>query len=784
MAEEVHFWQVVRDSDGEIKTWTLVDANPPTLQTWGKTLAEIQGKTADEIFGPGAAEHYLPIVRKIMSEGVPYSSEDYFPHIDKYFRFTNVPLGDHFITTGADITAIKRAEQAVRQTQEWLRVTLTSIGDAVIAANTSGQVTFLNPTASALTGWQAEEAHGRPIRDVFCIFNEKTRQPAEDIISRVLQEGRVVELANSTALMSKNGRLVPIEDSAAPIRDSSGEVVGIVLVFHDVTEKRRAQRALRQSEERYRGLVELSPDAILVHRNERVEYLNPAAVRLLGASVAEQIAGKSVYELFHSDYHAIIRKRIAQLRQGQPVDLIEQKLVRLDGRIIDTAVTASPFVDQNGPAVQAILHDVTERKLKEEQARKFNRTLRALNNSSQALLRATTEQALLERVCEIITADCGYAMVWIGFAEHDEQQSVRPVAYAGFEEGYLETLKITWADSERGRGPTGTAIRTGQPSLCRNMLTDPKFQPWRAEALKRGYRSSLVLPLMAEGKAFGAITVYSKDPDPFSQNELKLLEELASDLAYGLGSLRLRAAHELAQQALIRSEKLASAGRMAATISHEINNPLAAVMNSIFLARTTPGLAAPASEYLDIAEAELKRVSHITRQALGFYRDSSAPAPASVGGILDSVLDLLKGKIQAKRVLVEKEYDTSVEVMGIAGELRQVFSNLVANSLDAIDENGTITLRVSRPNRGRVRLTVADNGKGIDPGALAHVFEAFFTTKDVVGIGLGLWVSKQIVEKHNGTIRVHSRIDGPHRGTSFSVVLPEKAGKAAAGGDL
>lgn len=184
----------------------------------------------------------------------------------------------------------------------------------------------------------------------------------------------------------------------------------------------------------------------------------------------------------------------------------------------------------------------------------LNRALKARNESSQALMRAAEEQAYLEQVCRIVVEDCGHAMVWIGFAEDNEDKSVRPVASAGFEKGYLETLKITWADSERGRGPTGTAIRTGKPDGCANMLTDPKFTPWRAEALQRGYASSLALPLRADGKTLGALTIYAREPEAFSGDEITLLSELGDDLAYGITMLRLRAAHAQAEAALRQSE--------------------------------------------------------------------------------------------------------------------------------------------------------------------------------------------------------------------------------------
>jgi signal transduction histidine kinase/CheY-like chemotaxis protein len=193
-----------------------------------------------------------------------------------------------------------------------------------------------------------------------------------------------------------------------------------------------------------------------------------------------------------------------------------------------------------------------ERKRAEEKLQKLNRTLRALGNSNQAMICARKESEFLQKVCKIIMDDCGHAMVWVGYAEEDEAKTVRPVAHAGFEQGYLETLKITWADTERGRGPTGTAIRTGKLAECRNMLTDPKFKPWREEAIKRGYISSIALPLLAGGKAFGVIMIYSREADHFSEDETKLLTELADDTANGITTIRLRLAHAQAEAELQR----------------------------------------------------------------------------------------------------------------------------------------------------------------------------------------------------------------------------------------
>jgi PAS domain S-box-containing protein len=184
----------------------------------------------------------------------------------------------------------------------------------------------------------------------------------------------------------------------------------------------------------------------------------------------------------------------------------------------------------------------------EEARRQVNRTLRARSRSNRALLHATDETAYLEEVCRIIVEDCGHAMAWVGFREYDSEKTIRPAAHAGVEEGYLEKVKLTWADNERGRGPGGTAIRTGRPAMCQNVLTDPRFLPWRAEAVRRGYASSICLPLLEGEEAFGELTIYARVPDAFPEEETKLLTELAADFAYGIQVLRLREAHERAEE--------------------------------------------------------------------------------------------------------------------------------------------------------------------------------------------------------------------------------------------
>jgi PAS domain S-box-containing protein len=191
-----------------------------------------------------------------------------------------------------------------------------------------------------------------------------------------------------------------------------------------------------------------------------------------------------------------------------------------------------------------------------EELSKSNRAYRALSECNQALLHATGEQELLQEVCRIIKEDCGYRLVWIGLAEHDDAKTVRPVAQAGYEEGYLKTVNITWADTERGRGPTGTAIRMEKPVINRDVLTNPAYTPWRDEAMKRGYASSAAIPLVTGNQMLGALNVYATQPDAFVPEEIELLREIANDLVYGIMSLRARVERKRAEEALRESEEL------------------------------------------------------------------------------------------------------------------------------------------------------------------------------------------------------------------------------------
>jgi CheY-like chemotaxis protein len=193
-------------------------------------------------------------------------------------------------------------------------------------------------------------------------------------------------------------------------------------------------------------------------------------------------------------------------------------------------------------------------RLRTSELRHANQALRMLGACSEAIIHAVDEHALLQQICRIIVQSGDYRLAWVGYAENDETRLVRPVAYVGFEDGYLESAEITWAEGPRGDGPTGLAIRTGAVRLGRDFENDPVLAPWREEALRRGYRSSLAVPLTSAGRTFGALTVYSSLPEAFGPEDVELLQRLANDLSFGINALRTRAERDMMIEALAQQQ--------------------------------------------------------------------------------------------------------------------------------------------------------------------------------------------------------------------------------------
>jgi signal transduction histidine kinase len=244
------------------------------------------------------------------------------------------------------------------------------------------------------------------------------------------------------------------------------------------------------------------------------------------------------------------------------------------------------------------------------------------------------------------------------------------------------------------------------------------------------------------------------------------------------------AARLRAEEALRSSEKLAATGRLAASIAHEINNPLEAISNAIYLARSCS--PSDAATYLKIADEELARVAEITKQTLGFYRETASPGIVKVSALLDELLNLYSRKLQAKNLSIKKQYRDELEIWGLEGELRQVFANQIANAIYATPQDGCLTIRIRRSKswsngqRPGTTVSLVDTGSGISQESLTRIFDPFFTTKRDVGNGLGLWITQGIVTRHGGSIRVRSTTRPNASGTIFTTFLPHHNGNTPA----
>jgi signal transduction histidine kinase len=231
------------------------------------------------------------------------------------------------------------------------------------------------------------------------------------------------------------------------------------------------------------------------------------------------------------------------------------------------------------------------------------------------------------------------------------------------------------------------------------------------------------------------------------------------------------------EEALRQTEKLAATGRLAASIAHEINNPLEAVTNLVYLARKQP---TNAPRYLTMADRELDRIAQITKNTLGFYRDSVSATEVDISQVLAEVISLYERKLHFKKINLRPDFGNGIKVAGFAGEIRQIFANLIANAIDALSEQGCLTIRASKSwardgiDRPGVRVTFMDNGSGVSPENRKNIFQPFFTTKKDVGTGLGLWLTLGLVTKHRGSLQVRSSVRPGQTWTAFSVFLPKQ----------
>ena len=449
----------------------------------------------------------------------------------------------------SDITQRKQAEEEMRRQS----LVINQTSETIAITDLEGIITDVNAAQCRALGRTREELIGKSVVEVY------GGTPARNAVQREIIETTRTrgqwfgEITNVKA----TGEAILVECRTWLLRDEQGKAIGMFGVGTDITARKQAEAAVRDSRALYYSLVENLPQSIFrKDRAGRFQFVNERFCQDLKRSVVD-IIGRTDVDFFPPELALAYRQDDLQVMEtGQVLDN-EETHVGADGQEYSVHVLKTPLRDAQGQiiGIQGVFWDITTRKRAENELRRVNRALRAVSECGQALVHARDEATLLTDVCRLLVEQGGYRMAWVGLAEQDEAKAVRPVAKAGHDAGYLDTVNVTWADTERGRGPVGTSIRNRQPVVIRNILTNPIFEPWRQAAIQRGYAAVTALPLMRDDRVFGALTVYAAKPDVFDAGEMELLTDLASDVAYGITSLRARAERERAEAALRESEE-------------------------------------------------------------------------------------------------------------------------------------------------------------------------------------------------------------------------------------
>lgn len=548
------------------KDFRIVRANHAYAERAGKDFKDIIGTPYWEVFpegtGPFSGCVQAPLEKgeegeEGKEEEITLATGEVF--VNRAFSI-RVPDGTylHSIHILEDITERKRAERALRQSEKFLAGLLDGMLTFVGVLEADGKVIFVNNTPLRTAGIKLEDVKGKTFYDTFWWqhSDEASHTIKNDIEKCAAGETVIREIEVRMAA----GRLMWIEFSMHPILDEEGRVKYLIPEGRDITERKLAEVALRESEEKFRAVSSSAQDAILMVNGEgKIAFWNEAAERMFGYSKkeaqGEEVAKLIVPDRLRQNHEQGFAKFVMTGRGPIIGKVLELPVLRKDGSEFCAEHSISS-VKLNGQwHAIGLIRDITERKEAEGTLRKVNRALRTLSRCNEALVHARDEAQLLADVCRVLVEEDGYHLAWVGYAERDEAKTVRPVAEAGFETGYLKTLNITWADEDRGGGPTGIAIRTGKPHIARDILNEPCFVPWRQAALERGYRSSIALPLETDGEVLGALNIYAIEPNAFDTEELKLLQELADDLSYGVVTLRMRIERSQAVQALRTSEE-------------------------------------------------------------------------------------------------------------------------------------------------------------------------------------------------------------------------------------
>jgi PAS domain S-box-containing protein len=677
--------------------------------------------------------------------------------------------------------------------QEHYQTIIQSATDYVVAINRNYQIIMANELFK-------NEFGAHPNALCYKVWKKKKEKCANCLVAKSFQDG--LGHLESEDIVMKDGRIVPMVVTSTPVKDESGKIIYVLETATDITEKQQLQenlikmsasfdnmvaerlKELQKSEEKYRTVIERSRDTIiLTNPDGKIMEINQAGINILGYERPDEVlALESVKELFESR-EDLDRFQKQILLEGFVTEF-ETRLVRKNGNGFHALITAYAIVAATGQITgfSMIIRNITARKKFQQEIEKRNMELATLNAISMTVSSSLDLNEILhstiDKMSEILESDS----VRIYLLD-ENKETLNLLVYKGISNEFA--LKNHTKTRKLGDGFLGQAVQDSKVWIVDNWANCDS--PYAQTVIDEGLHSTVYVPLVSKGEPLGVIVLSSHSAFKFSTSQMELLTAIGNQIGVAVANANLYESYKEAykklkeaQEQVIRTEKLASLGKLSATIAHEINNPMAAVLTYIKLMaklvarnKFTPERRADISRYLATMASETARCGEIVKNLLAFSRQSKITIENnSIEEIIEKTLILISHDLKIKGIRLKKDIEANLsKVQCDFKQIQQILLNLVSNASEAMAQNGTLTVSARHSEqKGLLEVKVSDTGCGIPEENLENIFEPFFTTKEEgKGVGLGLSVTYGIITGHNGSIEVESELE---KGSTFTVYLP------------